>query len=329
MPTKTENERIFPEPLAIDKFYGISFPKQEWIFDRVIPKDGLIALSGAPGSYKSFFALWMALQAGMGKPLFNAEQIIGNNQSELKTLFIEEENTLRLMHQRVRVLKNGKSRNVFFKIDDGFKMQDDEARANVIQFCMFNSISLVVLDPFSSVMGLKDENNNAEVSVIMDIIRKTFVAQGISVMFIHHPAKNAEGGKNLRGAGDILGKCDVHISMEKDEQDKKLITISYEKMRLISEDDIWDFKVKFSGDEIMGYEFVYLDEAKPKYQEERETMLADMLKLMQPMVEYKQKEITELLGTAKQNRRFQAIWSEAIKEGWIVQNVTSKLYYKA
>jgi len=328
MPTTPENERVFPEPLAIDKFYGMSFPKQEWIFDRVIPKDGLIALSGAPGSYKSFFALWMALQAGMGKPLFNAEQIIGNNQSELKTLFIEEENTLRLMHQRIRVLKNGKSRNVFFKIDDGFKMQDDEARANVIQFCMFNGISLVILDPFSSVMGLRDENNNAEVSVIMDIIRKTFVAQGISVMFIHHPAKNAEGGKNLRGAGDILGKCDVHLSMEKDEQDKKLITISYEKMRLISEDDVWDFKVKFSGDEILGHEFVYLDEAKPKYQEERDQLQNSLLEFMQEGVEYTRGEVAENTGNGSNGQKFRNVWAEMLKKGLIKQNIMNKKFYK-
>lgn len=336
MPTASENKenekeaRIFPEPLRVEDFYGMSFPKQKWIFDRVIPKDGLIALSGAPGSYKSFFALWMALQAGQGRPLFDSDQIIGDNSKEYRTLFIEEENTIRLMHQRLRVLKNGKSRNVFFKIDDGFKMMDDEARQNVVAFCVFNSIDLVVLDPFSSVMGLKDENNNAEVSTIMDVIRKTFVAQGISVMFIHHPAKNAEGGKNLRGAGDILGKCDVHLSMEKDETDKKLITVSYEKMRLISEDDIWNYKIKFTGDEILGnYEFVYKDEAKPKYQEERDTMLADMLNLMQSGVEYKQNEVTDLIGTERYNKKFRAIWSNALKEGWIKQNIITKRYYKA
>ena len=329
-PKNTNEPREFPKPLPVDELLAMHFPPQEWIFDRVIPVGGLVALSAPPGSYKSFLALWMALQAGGGKPLFGNDQIIGNNSKQYKTLFIEEENTLRLMYGRIKGLKNRKSDGVFFKIDQGFKVTDEEAMANAAGFCVFEGINMIVLDPFSSVMGLQDENNNSEVARVMDIIRKTFVANNITVMFIHHPAKNSEGGKNLRGAGDILGKCDVHLTMEKDEQDKQLITVSYEKMRLIAEDKIWNFKIRFTGDDILdNWEFIYKDEAKPKFQEERDTMLAEMLDFMQSGIEYLQKDITEFLGTTPNSKKFQAIWSDALKEGWIKKNITSKKYYKA
>jgi hypothetical protein len=319
----------YPEPLAIEDLLAMKFPKQEWIFDKIIPVGGLVALSGPPGSYKSYFAVQMALQAMVGDSLFDVPCGLGENKQKFKTLFIEEENSLRLMYYRVNTLKNRNDKGIYFKIDHGFKMADDGARKNIEQFCLFNDIKLLVLDPFSSVMGLRDENNNAEVSLVMDMIRKTFIAQNITVMFLHHPAKNAEGGKNLRGAGDILGKCDVHLSLEKSEKDKQEITVSYEKMRLISESDIWNFKMRFVGDPLIGdCQLKYVDEAKPKFEEERELLLESILEFIQPGGEYTKKEIAESVGSTDTGKKFLNVWAKALKEGWVKQNIVNKKYYR-
>jgi hypothetical protein len=263
-----------PEALSGTELLALNIPKPSWIINNVIPSCGLVAISGKPGSYKSFFALWLAMRAAAGEPQFDDTQepfFCEQRTVHSPTLFIEEENTTILTRDRYYGLRQVPGAHLYFRIDQGFKMQDEEWRKALLADVEAKGIKLIVADPFSSVMGLEDENNNAEVAVVMDLIRKEFIAKGITFVFIHHPAKGDGEGKGLRGAGDILGKCDVQLHLEKDEEDPCQITVSYEKMRLLRPDAVQNWKMRFIGDEALrDQRFRYLGEAKRRYEEERE-----------------------------------------------------------
>ena len=321
-----------PMPSAIDgdTFRTTKFPKVEWIVNKMIPKGSLVAISGIPGSYKSFFALWLATRTAAGLPLFEIgtedEPYFCEQKTEkTATMFIEEENTAIMTHARYVGFKTPPSNQIFFRIDQSFKIKEPKWLDALLKDVDKYNIGLIIMDPFSSVMGLEDENDNAEVSAVMDTIRKTFLDKGVTVVFIHHPSKNAEGGANLRGAGDILGKCDVHLHLEKDEIDKKLVTVSFRKMRLISDDEVQSFKMRATGMSDVGdMSFRYLGEAIPKHEEERNALGRQILALMTPGESYQKSKLASEVGQKHDNKKFIAAWQQLEATGKLKPGIEKK-----
>jgi len=278
----------FAAPLSWAELDALAIPPTEWLYSKLIPYPGLVALSGVPGSKKTFFALWIAMRLGMGKPLFDQFLETGGvgelaePSRPVSVLFLEEENTVQLIKERVFGFARPSmpSPAMFFAIECGFKVKNPEAREYLLAFIKENGIKLVVMDPFSSVMGLDNENDNAEVSTVMDILRHEFVKAGVSVLFIHHPSKGMEGGKNLRGAGDILGKCDVHLALEVSEEDSKLISVSYEKMRVMDDSLLSDFDIRLESDAVgTNLRFIYAGKLIAKFMAVR-----DATRILRPIV---------------------------------------------
>lgn len=325
-----DQPKPMPGAIAGDIFRATKFPKVEWIVNKMIPKGSLVAISGVPGSYKSFFALWLATRTATGQPLFNIapedEQYFCEQQTaKTATMFIEEENTAIMTHARYVGFNTEPSSNIFFRIDQSFKIKDPAWLNALLADVDKYNIGLIIMDPFSSVMGFEDENDNAEVSGVMDTIRKTFLDRGVTVVFIHHPSKNAEGGANLRGAGDILGKCDVHLHLEKDEIDRKQVTVSFRKMRLISDDEVITFKMRASGDSLLGdMSFRYLGEAIPKHEIERNALAGQILALMTPGESYQKSKLATEVGQKTDNKKFLAAWQQLEATGKLKPGIEKK-----
>lgn len=324
-------EVAHPEPLSLDDLEALDLPDTQWIHDTLLPYPGLVALSGPPGSYKTFFALWMALRASQGLTLFEGESTGGVVEpgEGVPTLFIEEENEIRTVRSRLLSFKREKKANLYFYIDCGFKMSDESWRAKVLEFVEARGIKLIFMDPFSSVMGLKDENSNAEVSVVMDIIRKEFVKRDITVVFIHHPSKGGEGGTSLRGAGDILGKVDVHLTFSVESSKDRLIAVRYAKMRVADSSQLKDFQVQLVGEKgLPGWEFVHKGELKPKGAEERDALRGDILKMFETGEEFGRKEVAELVGASNNGDKFVKVWNALLESGEIKQVKKGKFVHK-
>ncbi len=332
------------EPLVYDllshkQLLNLDIPPTQWIIGLMIPNPGLVAISGKPGSYKTFFAIWLGLRAGMGKPLFDehdegyfSDELERAPMGKVPTLFVEEENTKQTMKERALGFHSFTSTPVddmFYMVDEGFKFTDERWRTELLKIIDEKGIKLLIVDPFSSVMGLENENDNAEVSRVMDLVRKEFVKRGMTVILIHHPSKGDEGVKNLRGAGDILGKCDVHLCLEVENEMEKIIRVSYQKLRVADRSRVSDFKIRLAGDSGMcDLRFRYLGIAKPQYEEDRDELVADILKFMEDGAEYTQKEIASGVQQKTNNKKFVAAWKNLIAETKIKQNIMSKLFYK-
>lgn len=312
-----------PEPLSLDELEAMELPGTQWAMNRIIPYPGLVAVSGRPGSYKTFFCLWLALRIAEGLPLFEEPEAkdITPLTGPVPVLFIEEENTVRLVRERMLGFKRGTAVPLHFYIDQGFKMMDPSWREKVLAFVAERGIRVIFMDPFSSVMGLKDENSNAEVAAVMDVVRKEFIKRDVSIVFIHHPSKGDEGGKSLRGAGDILGKCDVHLSLENEKADRRTVRVSYEKMRVADEATMRNFKMRIEGDPAMrDTRFAYLGEAKPEFQEERDKLVDEARKALPTMgEEFTRKELAEACDTSPSADRFTAAWGDLLKSGEVVK----------
>jgi hypothetical protein len=270
-------------PITDEELLAIDLPPTAWASYGFVPFPGLVAVSGRPGSFKTFFSLFMARKIALGEATFSDISVpVGHNETGKASpvLFIEDENSMNLMKERMELMRGGSPvGGLYYAIQDGFKISDDAAREEIIGFCVDKGIKVVFMDPFSSVAGVADENSNAEVSRVMDLLRLEFVKRDISVVFIHHPSKGDDGGTNLRGAGDILGKCDVHVSLERedpDDNENTNIVVKFAKMRIADNSKFDHFRMKYQDGE-----FVYLGTLKSSKQSSAEKMRGSvMLALM-------------------------------------------------
>jgi len=215
-----------PEPLSsfiIDEatLSKKDIPPTKWLFPMLIPSPALIGLVGRPGAYKTFFAHWMARRLSQGKSLFDEydeepEWSTDGYGKEVKTLIIEEEMGEEIVQERINILKEHKEENVYWMINSGFSLSNKKRVKELVEIIEEKEIKLLVLDPFITITGLKDENDNAEANKVMKILLDNFVNNGpkISIIFIHHPSKSSDGDV-MRGAGDILGKCYMGFAMDK------------------------------------------------------------------------------------------------------------------
>jgi hypothetical protein len=307
-----------------------------WIMNLVIPNPGLVVISGKPGSFKTFFAFWLGLRASAGLPLFDeydteyfCQEVIQSPMGKVPTLFVEEEVTKQLMKERAHGFKVFEVGDMNYMIDEGFTFTDEAWLRWILKVIQEKGIKLLILDPFSSVMGLEDENNNAQVAKVMDLVRKEFVKLGLTVIMIHHPSKGDGDGKNLRGAGDILGKCDVHLCLEVENEMEKIVRVSYQKLRVADRARVANFKMSLTGDGSMrDLRFRYLGETKTKTEEERGELESNILEVIKDGEEWEREEVAKAVGKKTNSSMFDSVWSRMLKEEKISKNATSKKYYR-
>jgi hypothetical protein len=228
-----ENTSFLDQRLTYTELMEADIPDPDWFVPGFLPNPGLVAVTGRPGSFKTFFTQWLGLRLAAGKPLFDQWDIPPEKQGmdepykggyPLGVLFMEEEMNERQLKQRSNLMKSWKVGECFqWLINSGFTVKDEKKVKELREFVEREAIKLIVLDPFTTVLGMEDENSNAEAREVMDILRKNFIdtEHGCTVIFIHHPSKsgsNDGSDASIRGAGDILGKCDMHFVLDRLEE---------------------------------------------------------------------------------------------------------------
>lgn len=235
-------------PLSTAQILALKLPKPAWFYQNLLPQSSLVFFAGAPGSYKTFFALRVAIALSESLPLFNCTETLPSTSESLQTpippvstLFIEEEMHINLIQERLNLLRSHKpppshsDPTLHFMLSNNVKLTNPDIMKQIKDFIIEHSIKLIVMDPFSSIVGTDDENDNSKISKVLDLLRRELVdAPNISatVILIHHPSKNAKGSANsLRGAGDIMGKADHVLVFERDPYEPQT-SISCIKSRL-------------------------------------------------------------------------------------------------
>ena len=73
------------------------YPENRWIIDQLVPEEGIVILSGASGSFKTWLIMDMALAVAEGRDFLG---VFKTEQS--KVLIIDEENGKRLYNERFK-----------------------------------------------------------------------------------------------------------------------------------------------------------------------------------------------------------------------------------
>src|SRR3990167_6646048 len=133
------------------------FPPISWVVDKLIPRQGLVALSGIPGSYKSWLAQYIALHVAGGKSLFSRF-----NSQPGSVLIIDRENNYALIQSRFQQLGADKELPIYF-YDSDLAVENDSSIEEIVQIIQDKKLLLVVIDSLIRIHRQNENEKNREV----------------------------------------------------------------------------------------------------------------------------------------------------------------------
>ncbi len=199
-------------------------PRPLWLVEGLLVEETTSVLSADSGSFKSFFALDMALCVATGRP-FHGRQVKAG-----AVVYVAAEGFFTLRDRATAWARfHGVELPRNFQIlQVPVNVSDAATAATFIQEASAFKPVLVVLDTLSqNALGL-NENSNDEMARFMAGMMATAKQLSAHVQAVHH---NSKAG-NLRGAGAIHNNADAHIALERPEGDTtNMVFVRCEKQR--------------------------------------------------------------------------------------------------
>lgn len=218
-PDEPPGDTLFFEPVAS---LVARDPRPKWLVQGIVEQDSLVVVSGAPGSYKSFFALDLALALATGQPWHGRHVkgapvllLAGEGHGGLARRFQAWFKEYDLSAEKAPVAI---SRHAGQMLDDKqYEYMVSEAKKRVVQWGRLPG--LVVIDTLNRNFGPGDENSTEDVTKFLercDRLRRVF--PGVTVMIVHHVGHGA--ANRSRGSSVIGGTVDAEIILSRDREQK-------------------------------------------------------------------------------------------------------------
>ncbi|MBU1046881.1 helicase RepA family protein [Patescibacteria group bacterium] len=220
--------------LSINDIYNLETPKNLFVVDKLIPKNGIIAISGHPSSGKSWFLMFLAEAVASGFDFLGEFKV-----EQGSVLIIDEETYIAEHKRRLKLINVDSSLPIKISSQNCIKLDNEKDRKEIIKKIQEENTKLIAFDPFIAFHD-KSENDSGDMQKIMEYLQE-FNGAGATVIYLHHHRKDGltrqRASQSIRGSSAFSGRADSHIAIEKKtetEEDgvksEKLI-ISQEKLR--------------------------------------------------------------------------------------------------
>lgn len=237
-PTGDAVDALLAELLDIDALKALP-PAEPLIWD-VLDLDSESWLIAEAGGFKSFVALDWACHVVTGRPwrgrpvrrgevvyvVAEGKKGIGKRVQAWTEVYGEEPRGLLVLPRPVQV-------------------RDGAGWATLVEACRRIQPVMVVLDTQARITVGLNENDNGEMGVLTEAVRRLREATGACVLVVHHIGRN---GENARGASAIDGAQDSELKVIRptDERDRKKLTarIVTDKQKDASEDVEFDIQMR-------------------------------------------------------------------------------------
>jgi hypothetical protein len=205
---------------------------KRWMVHGLIPESGLVSVIAAPGSYKTFLALCLALSSAAGFSSWLGRKLNIHGP----VVYVAGEGQGRFKYRVMAWLQVHKitSDLPFYLLDNAVDLRDDDLMARFREAieALGQMPVLIVFDTLARNTPGTEENSAKELGQAIhqcDLLRE---ASGATVLILHHPRKD---GLSARGSGAGLGAMDGEIWLVK--KDKDLVEFSTTKVKE-GDDDI-------------------------------------------------------------------------------------------
>ena len=251
--------------LSLSSLLRKQFPESKWLVEKLVPESGLVLMTAAPSSFKTWLALEIGLCVADGQTLF---EVFRTNKGNV--LICDEERGDRMLQDRFKKLgakipENPWDEKQIYYLSRIGRFMDDKYVEELLAECREHDIKLIIFDSLTR-FHIAKENDSVEMAKILNFF-KMLNDNGIATLILHHNRKSSSsggysgGGEMVRGSSDILASCDVHISITRREKERK-ITISQTKNRYMEE--IKPFSVQLQVLNEKRSQFEYLGEDNDK-----------------------------------------------------------------
>lgn len=193
--------------------------KQEWLIDKIIPKDQTTLGYGDEDSYKTFMALSLAFQVNNG-----FQELGSTERTGALYLCLENQSGFK---ERTEAIHKKYPSAIPLKISfSPFNILDPNDVIELAVYCKNNDIGFVVIDTLSRAIHEGDESSAS----VGRQIRNAFTllnANMISVLCIHHSGKNGSSG--ARGSSIITYDIPARFKVKKQQGNKGYLQIDKTK----------------------------------------------------------------------------------------------------
>lgn len=243
-----EYGRDYPDPYAEEDLVLLTteqlkdIPTKDMLVNSMLTKDSLAWVIGPPGSYKSFFAMDLALSVASGV------QFYSRAVKQAPTVYVTGEGRAGL-YARVQAWKQGReSEDLAWWHPEGVHVLG-EWWPRLVQKCIDVQAGLIVFDTQSNMTAGMDENSAQEMSQWVSALQKLQKATGACVVVVHHPNK---AGESMRGSTLMQGAADTVISLVRhSEQPLAPSRVSNVKQKDLPQFDSWWVQPLPTGDSIV------------------------------------------------------------------------------
>ncbi len=195
----------------------------EWLIHGFLTEGGTSLLTAKHGSYKSFFALEMALCVACDFPFHGHEIKAG------RVIFIAAEGASGIK-KRARAWCQHHNKHPgenFIVLDVPLQIHDEVTRAAFIEAVAEMNPALIVFDTLARCAVGLDENNAGDMGRFADALGALARATRGHVLSVHH---NAKGGE-YRGSTAIPAAVDTHITLSKGDGKNAPVTLEMPKQK--------------------------------------------------------------------------------------------------
>lgn len=196
----------------------MDLPPIEWMLNGSIPYGRYVVLSGESGLGKSWWALLLALCAGLRL------DFLGQPTNPIRALYIDEENGVQEAQRRLRALADGlgipedEELPVDFLIDEGVGLGRAGDVQRLLEVIEAEDYTLIITDSLIRFFD-GNENNSNEVKAFHAVVDHIRRVTGVTWVMLQHLNKAGKDGQHIsagdriRGSGEFKAHSDVHIQL--------------------------------------------------------------------------------------------------------------------
>lgn len=242
-----ETKKEFPELISLDDLMSMEFPENKWVIEKLIPLQGITIIAGAPGNFKTWILLSMAISISKGEDFLGKFPSLKSN-----ILIIDEENPLYMIKDRSKLLGAAKALSIDIISQRGFLIEDDAWIKRILDICESKKIDVIFFDSLIRIHQA-EENSATNMSNVFRRIKR-FCRAGKTVIITHHERKEgaikSSGQNRLRGSSDISAAVDSHLTVRKiKDDDKNKLAIEQPKLRQEQEIEPFEVSILKDGEE--------------------------------------------------------------------------------
>lgn len=188
-----------------------SMPRVSWLIGGLVQTSGIVVLAGDGGIGKSAVVIDWAASIAAGRADWH-----GKSVQQGSVLYVAGEG-VEGFEDRLDAWEQMTGATIpedrMHYVAEGFSLSDPKAVEYMRRMILENDYALVVLDTFSQLSAVENENDNSEVARVLSTARDIRQARpGTTVIIVHHVSKNGA----VRGASAIRNNADAVIVAKAD-----------------------------------------------------------------------------------------------------------------